>query len=233
MRPQSPSRKLSHATHICVHQSKFKRAYLSIFPIYRYTQNFKSQKLIQMHSSFNFLNPFSFRWIADEWGQCNQLCGGGKRQRAVVCAEESGGNKNRVPDEACSGIPPRIEESCNTHECPKWVTSDWSGVCIAYDRITNYRHSMRVVSSFFFCVCMLQTNFKNYKKKPCLPAHLNQSRNDSIFCARASSHQSITWIHLLIFSLPFFWLNFFLRAAVHRLQLKLSGMTKRCGTLLD
>lgn len=77
------------------------------------------------------LRDFSFnRWIADEWGACSKTCGTGKRQRAIICAEESGGNKNRVPDEACKGIPPLIEESCNRRECPKWVTAEWSGVSI-------------------------------------------------------------------------------------------------------
>lgn len=75
------------------------------------------------------LKFWGFRWIAAEWGPCSKSCGSGKRQRLVVCAEESGGSKNRVPDEACSGIPPRIEETCNDHECPKWTASEWSGVC--------------------------------------------------------------------------------------------------------
>lgn len=68
------------------------------------------------------------RWISDEWGPCNRTCGGGMRERLVVCAEESNGARHRVPDEACRGTRPKVHESCNTHDCPKWVTSDWSGV---------------------------------------------------------------------------------------------------------
>ena len=50
------------------------------------------------------------------------------RERLVVCAEESNGARHRVPDEACRNMRPKVQESCNTHECPKWVTSEWSGV---------------------------------------------------------------------------------------------------------
>ncbi|KAG5675419.1 hypothetical protein PVAND_005325 [Polypedilum vanderplanki] len=67
------------------------------------------------------------KWISDEWGPCNKTCGGGIKERIVVCAEESNGARHRVPDEACRGIRPKTQESCNTHDCPKWVTSDWSG----------------------------------------------------------------------------------------------------------
>ncbi|XP_063699657.1 protein madd-4 isoform X2 [Culicoides brevitarsis] len=71
------------------------------------------------------------KWIADEWGPCSKKCGGGKKVRIIVCAEESNGNRHRVPDEACRGIPPRIEEACNTNECPKWVPTEWSGCSVS------------------------------------------------------------------------------------------------------
>lgn len=84
-------------------------------------------------------NEFNInRWIADEWGPCTKKCGGGKKIRIIVCAEESNGNRHRVPDEACRGIPPRIEEGCNTNECPKWVPTEWSGVC-TYFKTLNHR----------------------------------------------------------------------------------------------
>jgi hypothetical protein len=56
------------------------------------------------------------------------MCGGGIRERLVVCAEESNGARHRVPDDACSSNRPKVQESCNAHECPKWQTSEWSGV---------------------------------------------------------------------------------------------------------
>lgn len=45
-----------------------------------------------------------------------------------MCAEESNGARHRVPDDACSGLRPKVQESCNTHECPKWHAGEWSGV---------------------------------------------------------------------------------------------------------
>lgn len=48
----------------------------------------------------------------------------------MVCAEESNGVKNKVPDEACRGVIPKTAEACNVQECPKWATSEWSGVSI-------------------------------------------------------------------------------------------------------
>lgn len=68
------------------------------------------------------------RWISDEWGPCSKVCGGGVRERIVVCAEESNGARHRVPDEACSGTRPKVQEFCNSHECPRWQTTEWSGV---------------------------------------------------------------------------------------------------------
>lgn len=56
------------------------------------------------------------------------MCGVGVRERLVVCAEESNGARHRVPDDACSSMRPKVQESCNTHECPKWQVTEWSGV---------------------------------------------------------------------------------------------------------
>lgn len=47
-----------------------------------------------------------------------------------MCAEESNGARHRVPDEACRNMRPKVQESCNSHDCPKWVTSEWSGVSL-------------------------------------------------------------------------------------------------------
>jgi Thrombospondin type 1 domain len=75
-----------------------------------------------------YLSLLHLRWIAEEWNYCSKSCGAGTRDRIVVCAEESNGIKNKVPDEACRGVRPKAQEPCNTHECPKWIVGDWSGV---------------------------------------------------------------------------------------------------------
>ncbi|CAO1370826.1 unnamed protein product [Diamesa hyperborea] len=67
------------------------------------------------------------KWISDEWGPCSKVCGSGIKERLVVCAEESNGVKHRVPDEACRGVRPKIQEHCNVHECPRLELSEWSG----------------------------------------------------------------------------------------------------------
>ncbi|XP_021700693.1 ADAMTS-like protein 1 isoform X1 [Aedes aegypti] len=71
------------------------------------------------------------KWVTDEWRPCSKSCGGGIRERVVVCAEESNGAKNKVPDEACRGVRPKSQETCNVQECPKWVTGEWSGCSVS------------------------------------------------------------------------------------------------------
>ncbi|XP_037909605.1 ADAMTS-like protein 1 isoform X2 [Hermetia illucens] len=71
------------------------------------------------------------RWIVEEWGPCTKSCGGGYRERAVVCAEESNGVKSKIPDDICRTPKPPTRESCNLHECPKWVPTEWSGCSVS------------------------------------------------------------------------------------------------------
>lgn len=39
----------------------------------------------------------------------------------------------QVPDEACKTARPKTQELCNAHECPKWITMEWSGVSFIFD----------------------------------------------------------------------------------------------------
>ncbi|XP_058819345.1 protein madd-4 isoform X1 [Topomyia yanbarensis] len=71
------------------------------------------------------------KWVTDEWRPCSKSCGGGIRERVVVCAEESNGAKNKVPDEACRGVRPKSQEACNAQECPKWISGEWSGCSVS------------------------------------------------------------------------------------------------------
>ncbi|XP_058177260.1 protein madd-4 [Anopheles ziemanni] len=71
------------------------------------------------------------KWVTDDWRACSKPCGGGIRERVVVCAEESNGAKNKVPDEACRGVRPKNQEACNVQECPKWVVGEWSGCSVS------------------------------------------------------------------------------------------------------
>ena len=67
-------------------------------------------------------------WVTDEWGPCSKVCGSGIRERRVVCAEETNGVKTRVADHSCLTTKPPTQELCNVHPCPRWETSEWSGV---------------------------------------------------------------------------------------------------------
>ncbi|EDS28372.1 papilin [Culex quinquefasciatus] len=71
------------------------------------------------------------KWVTDDWRPCSKSCGGGIRDRVVVCAEESNGSKNKVPDEACRGVRPKSQEACNVQECPKWIVGEWSGCSVS------------------------------------------------------------------------------------------------------
>lgn len=68
------------------------------------------------------------KWIAEEWSDCSQECGTGFRERQVVCAEEINGITTRLGDASCPQPKLATRESCNVHNCPKWDTSEWSGV---------------------------------------------------------------------------------------------------------
>ncbi|XP_055685140.1 protein madd-4 isoform X4 [Lutzomyia longipalpis] len=71
------------------------------------------------------------KWVTDEWGVCSKTCGGGVRDRLVICVEESSGVKNKVADEMCHSPKPNTQEICNVHDCPNWVASDWSGCSVS------------------------------------------------------------------------------------------------------
>jgi len=62
------------------------------------------------------------QWSADDnWGVCNQACGGGKQLRNVNCLDTDN-NGSKLHRSACVAkrLPqPAIEQSCNTQPCTK------------------------------------------------------------------------------------------------------------------
>ncbi|XP_054277879.1 protein madd-4-like [Macrosteles quadrilineatus] len=72
------------------------------------------------------------KWLTEDWGRCTVTCGGGTRQRSVICTEEANGTRAKVPDHFCRGHRPRSVEPCNSTPCPPtWVTGDWSGCSVS------------------------------------------------------------------------------------------------------
>lgn len=64
-------------------------------------------------------------WQSYEWGSCSASCGGGTRQRRIICVNE---NERQVVDDAmCEASERPVEsEPCNTHECATWIVGDWT-----------------------------------------------------------------------------------------------------------
>ncbi|XP_055594208.1 protein madd-4 isoform X2 [Uranotaenia lowii] len=100
------------------------------------------------------------KWVTDDWRPCSKACGGGVRERVVVCAEESNGAKNKVPDEACRGVRPKSQETCNVQECPKWVSGEWSGCSVSCGSGIQIRSVQCIDSGGHF------SNLCDHKSKP-------------------------------------------------------------------
>jgi hypothetical protein len=63
-------------------------------------------------------------WVASSWGPCSHVCGGGVRTRSVTCMHES--TQLEVVADHCTDEKPLAQETCNTHTCLAWTSSDWS-----------------------------------------------------------------------------------------------------------
>jgi len=64
-------------------------------------------------------------WRVGDWGQCSASCGGGLRQRLVVCIHSE--TKLQGEDWLCKGErKPMAREECNSEPCPQWNFGEWS-----------------------------------------------------------------------------------------------------------
>lgn len=68
------------------------------------------------------INSFVFNVL-----QCT--CGGGVQTRTASCVDT---RENKVDERYCKRAEKMTERQCNTQECPRWVTHEWTGVGTFY-----------------------------------------------------------------------------------------------------
>jgi len=76
-----------------------------------------------------YVSSFS-RWEHNPWTACSVSCGGGIQRRSFVCVEETiHGEILQVEEWKCMYAPkPKVIQTCNLFDCPKWVAMEWSQV---------------------------------------------------------------------------------------------------------
>lgn len=125
---------------------------------------------------FHYCSPLTeFRWNTSEWSECTRTCGGGSRNRSVVCLNVSIPISNlyrallnnkvetEVNETMCrmferAGEKPTSRELCNTDLCPIWhIEEEYSEVSKPHSRVQEIYKSYRDIlishTLHFSCSC--------------------------------------------------------------------------------
>lgn len=70
------------------------------------------------------------RWSVGSWSECTVECGGGSREREVVCEAATNTTTSIADASLCPRPRPSSLQPCNTEECGEWVAGKW-GECSA------------------------------------------------------------------------------------------------------
>ena len=66
-------------------------------------------------------------WSSRRWGECDQLCGGGRQTRHIDCVRVH--DNALVASKYCrDNLKPETSQICNTNKCYRWQAHEW-GAC--------------------------------------------------------------------------------------------------------